>query len=407
MKGLSYAPSGGIVAAATCSLPEQIGSTRNWDYRYCWLRDATFTLLAFLNAGLTEEANSWQSWLMRVIAGSPEQLQTMYDVLGGRRLDEFELTHLPGYEGSRPVRVGNAAVSQLQLDIYGELADVMAQATKGGLPPPPRRTELREVILKHLETRWRVPDEGIWEIRGGARHFVHSKVMTWVAFDRAARAPGTSAAQRKHWRRVADQIHKDVCKKGVDSKGRYFVQHYGTDEVDAALLLLPLVGFLPVTDRRIKATVRQIEKQLMHKGLVRRYKTRTGVDGLPPGEGAFLACSFWLVDNYTMMGRRKDALRLFHRLRRLANDVGLYAEEYDPVAKRMLGNFPQAFSHVALINSALDLMEDARQQAEKEKRKKKLARSRKAVGKAKGGTGKAVPKKIGVKRTRKVKRGNR
>ncbi len=407
LKGLSYAPSGGIVAAATCSLPEQIGSTRNWDYRYCWLRDATFTLLAFLNAGLTEEANSWQSWLMRVIAGSPEQLQTMYDVLGGRRLDEFELTHLPGYEGSRPVRVGNAAVSQLQLDIYGELADVMAQATKGGLPPPPRRTELREVILKHLETRWRVPDEGIWEIRGGARHFVHSKVMTWVAFDRAARAPGTSAAQRKHWRRVADQIHKDVCKKGVDSKGRHFVQHYGTDEVDAALLLLPLVGFLPVTDRRIKATVRQIEKQLIHKGLVRRYKTRTGVDGLPPGEGAFLACSFWLVDNYTMMGRRKDALRLFHRLRRLANDVGLYAEEYDPVAKRMLGNFPQAFSHVALINSALDLMEDARQQAEKEKRKKRPAHSRKAVGKANGGTGKAVPKKTGVKRTRKVKRGNR
>ncbi|MCP5412710.1 MAG: glycoside hydrolase family 15 protein [Alphaproteobacteria bacterium] len=369
LKGLSYAPTGGIVAAATCSLPEQIGSTRNWDYRYCWLRDATFTLLALLNAGFTEEANVWQNWLLRVIAGAPEQLQTMYSVLGDRRLDEMTLDHLNGYEGSRPVRIGNAAVTQLQLDIYGELADVVAQAAKGGLPPAPRRTELREVILKHLESKWCEPDEGIWEIRGQSQHFVHSKVMTWVAFDRASRAPGTTAHQRRHWRSVARRIHKDICKKGVDSSGRYFVQHYGTDELDAAVLLLPLVGFLPPTDRRIKATVREIEKRLIHKGLVKRYETHSGVDGLPPGEGAFLACSFWLVDNYTLMGRRKDAMRLFNRLRRLSNDVGLYAEEYDPVAKRMLGNFPQAFSHVALINCALNLMVDAQERAQKTRKR--------------------------------------
>jgi GH15 family glucan-1,4-alpha-glucosidase len=368
LKGLSYAPSGGIVAAATCSLPEQIGSTRNWDYRYCWLRDATFTLLAFLNAGFTEEANIWQTWLLRVIAGSPEQLQTMYSVLGDRRLDEMELPHLAGYEASRPVRIGNAAATQLQLDIYGELADVVAQAAKGGLPPAPRRSELRQVILRHLEKNWCLPDEGIWEIRGKSQHFVHSKVMTWVAFDRASRAPGASARERAHWRSVARRIHRDICKKGVDPKRHNFVQHYGTENLDAALLLLPLVGFLPPTDRRIKATVREIEKRLICKGLVQRYETRTGVDGLPPGEGAFLACSFWLVDNYTLMGRRKDALKLFNRLKRLANDVGLYAEEYDPNAKRMLGNFPQAFSHVALINSALNLMVEGRERGRGKKK---------------------------------------
>ena len=361
LKGLSYAPSGGIVAAATCSLPEQIGGTRNWDYRYCWLRDATFTLLAFLNAGFTEEANVWQTWLLRVIAGAPEQLQTMYGVLGDRRLDEVELAHLIGYEGSRPVRVGNAAATQLQFDIYGELADVVAQAAKGGLPPAPRRRELRGLILRHLEKNWILPDEGIWEIRGQPQHFVHSKVMIWLAFDRASRAPGTTAQERAHWRSVARRIHRDICKKGVDPKRHNFVQHYGSEELDAALLLLPLVGFLPPADRRITATVREIEKRLVRKGLVRRYETGTGVDGLPPGEGAFLACSFWLVDNYILMRRRKDALKLFNRLTRLANDVGLYAEEYDPVAKRMLGNFPQAFSHVALINTALNLMIDGQE----------------------------------------------
>jgi len=343
LKGLSYAPSGGIVAAVTTSLPEEIGGARNWDYRYCWLRDATFILLAFLNAGYTEEANVWQHWLMRVIAGAPEQIQTMYSVRGDRRLDEVELSHLAGYEGSRPVRIGNAAAGQLQLDIFGELTDVMAQASAGGLPRAPRRSE---------------PDEGIWEIRGPARHFVHSKVMTWVAFDRTARAAGISPRERAHYQKMARDIHNEICAKGVDPERGCFVQAYGSPDMDASLLLLPLVGFLPASDKRIRATVREIEKRLMFKGLVLRYETASGVDGLPPGEGAFLACSFWLADNYRLMGRRKEALSLFSRLRRLANDVGLYAEEYDPRAKRMLGNFPQAFSHVALINTAIGLMTD-------------------------------------------------
>jgi GH15 family glucan-1,4-alpha-glucosidase len=356
LKGLAYEPTGGIVAAATTSLPEKIGGTRNWDYRYCWLRDATFTLLAFLNAGYVEEAASWQAWLMRVIAGAPEQIQTMYTVLGDKRLDELELPRLPGYENSRPVRIGNAAHSQLQLDIYGELADVGAQARAGGLPTSSRAKEIRRVFMGHLEKIWRKPDEGIWEIRGESRHFVHSKVMTWVAFDRASRSPGSTAQQRAHWKKVAREIHRDICKKGVDSKRGCFVQAYGSNHMDASLLLLPLVGFLPPSDPRIKATVREIEKRLLHKGLVQRYETETGVDGLPAGEGAFLACSFWLADNYALMGRRKEAMRLFNRLSRLANDVGLYAEEYDPDDKRMLGNFPQAFSHVALINSAINLM---------------------------------------------------
>ena len=356
LKGLSYAPTGGIVAAVTTSLPEKIGSTRNWDYRYCWLRDATFTLLAFLNAGYTEEAQVWLDWLMRVIAGAPDQIQTMYTVLGEKRLDEIELPHLPGYENSRPVRIGNAAHTQLQLDIYGELGDVAAQARAGGLPGTSRGKELRSVIMQHLEKIWTEPDEGIWEIRGEPRHFVYSKVMTWVAFDRASRAPDSSPQQKAHWKKMARRIHADICKKGLDEKRGCFVQYYGSDQLDASLLLLPLVGFLPASDPRIKKTVREIEKRLIVNGLVRRYETTTGVDGLPPGEGAFLACSFWLVDNYTLMGRRKDALRLFNRLRRLANDVGLYAEEYDPQARRMLGNFPQAFSHVALINTALNLM---------------------------------------------------
>lgn len=359
LKGLSYEPTGGIVAAVTTSLPEQIGSTRNWDYRYCWLRDATFTLLAFLNAGYTEEAASWQHWLMRVIAGAPEQIQTMYTVLGERRLDELELQHLPGYEGSKPVRIGNAAHSQLQLDIYGELADVGAQGRAGGLPPSPRGREIRQVFMDHLEKNWCLPDEGIWEIRGQRQHFVHSKVMTWVAFDRVSRAPEATVQQRAHWKKLAREIHRDICKNGVDKKRGCFVQAYGSTHMDASLLLLPLVGFLPASDRRIKATVREIEKRLIHKGLVWRYETGSGVDGLPPGEGAFLACSFWLADNYTLMGRRSEAMRLFRKLCRLANDVGLYAEEYDPDQKRMLGNFPQAFSHVALINTATSLMTNA------------------------------------------------
>jgi GH15 family glucan-1,4-alpha-glucosidase len=359
LKGLSYTPTGGIVAAATTSLPEKIGGPRNWDYRYCWLRDATFILLAFLNAGYTEEAAEWQQWLIRVIAGAPEQLQTMYTVLGEKRLDELELPHLAGYENSRPVRIGNAAHSQLQLDIYGELGDVGAQARAGGLPSSSRAREIRRVFMGHLEKIWRRPDEGIWEIRGEPQHFVHSKVMTWVAFDRASRTPNSTAQQRAHWKKLAGRIHGDICKNGVDRKLGCFVQAYGSRHMDASLLLLPLVGFLPPSDPRIKATVKQIEKRLLHKGLVQRYETETGVDGLPPGEGAFLACSFWLADNYALMGRRKESMRLFNRLSRLANDVGLFAEEYDPDDKRMLGNFPQAFSHVALINTAINLMTNA------------------------------------------------
>jgi GH15 family glucan-1,4-alpha-glucosidase len=356
LKSLSYAPTGGIVAAVTTSLPEKIGSTRNWDYRYCWLRDATFTLLAFLNAGYTEEAQVWQEWLMRVIAGAPDQIQTIYNVLGEKRLTEIELSLLPGYENSRPVRIGNAAHTQLQLDIYGELADVSAQGRAGGLPRSSRGKELRAVIMQHLEKVWCLPDEGIWEVRAAPQHFVYSKAMTWVAFDRASRAPDSTPQQKAHWKKMARRIHADICKKGVDEKHGCFVQYYGSEQMDASLLLLPLVGFLPASDPRIKKTVRQIEQRLIVRGLVQRYETTTGVDGLPPGEGAFLACSFWLADTYTLMGRRKDALRLFNRLRRLANDVGLYAEEYDPETRRMLGNFPQAFSHVALINTALNLM---------------------------------------------------
>jgi GH15 family glucan-1,4-alpha-glucosidase len=355
LKALSYRPTGGIVAAATTSLPEQIGGPRNWDYRYCWLRDATFTLLAFLNAGHIEEAHAWQEWLIRAIAGSPQQIQTLYGVAGERRLDEWEIPWLPGYEKSRPVRVGNAAALQLQLDIYGELADVMVRAHEGGLPLPPRRSELRRVTLGHLERIWAKPDEGIWEIRGEPRHFTHSKVMTWVAFDRARKNGGDHKKYLDRWKRIADTIRRQILKKGVDPKRNCFVQAYGSEHLDASLLLLPIVGFISPKDPRMKNTIREIEKRLMFHGLVMRYESDSGVDGLPPGEGAFLAGSFWLVDNYILQGRKRDAEKLYARLVKLANDVGLLAEEYDPRARRMLGNFPQAFSHVALVNSGINL----------------------------------------------------
>ncbi|HEY1615260.1 MAG TPA: glycoside hydrolase family 15 protein [Rhizomicrobium sp.] len=356
LKALSYRPTGGIVAAVTTSLPEQLGGPRNWDYRYCWLRDATFTLLAFLNAGYTEEAVAWQSWLMRAIAGSPEQIQTLYGVAGERRLDEWEIDWLPGYENSAPVRIGNAAAMQLQLDIYGELADVLTQARKGNLPMPPRRTEVRRVFLKHLERMWHKPDEGIWEIRGTPRHFTYSKAMAWVAFDRAAKASDAGKRDAAHWKKLADEIHKQVCREGVDPERNCFVQCYGSTRLDASLLLLPIVGFIPAHDPRMKNTIREIERRLILGGLVLRYETESAVDGLPPGEGAFLACSFWLVDNYLLLGRKKDAEKLYARLIRLANGLGLLAEEYDPRLRRMLGNFPQAFSHVALVNSGIGLM---------------------------------------------------
>ncbi|HEY6578195.1 MAG TPA: glycoside hydrolase family 15 protein, partial [Rhizomicrobium sp.] len=356
LKALSYRPTGGIVAALTTSLPEQIGGPRNWDYRYCWLRDATFTLLAFMNAGYMEEAVAWQNWLLRAIAGSPQQIQTLYGVAGERRLDEWTIPWLPGYEKSAPVRVGNAAALQLQLDIFGELTDVMTQARKGGLPIPPRRTEVRRVFLAHLERMWRKPDEGIWEIRGEPQHFTYSKVMTWVAFDRACKNGGDHKRRLDGWKRTAAAIRREILRKGVDPERKCFVQSYGSQRLDASLLLLPIVGFISAKDPRMKNTIREIEKRLMFGGLVLRYETESGLDGLPAGEGAFLACSFWLVDNYLLQGRRRDAERLYARLVKLANDVGLLAEEYDPRAKRMLGNFPQAFSHVALVNSGINLL---------------------------------------------------
>ncbi|GAB3759371.1 glycoside hydrolase family 15 protein [Ramlibacter monticola] len=358
LKGLSFRATGGIVAAPTTSLPEKLGGVRNWDYRYCWLRDAAFTLLALLNAGYTDEADDWQNWLLRAAAGSPDQLQIMYGVAGERDLPERELDWLTGHADSRPVRVGNAASDQMQLDIYGELADVIKHAALGGLAAAPRREELRVAFLKHLEKVWRLPDYGIWEIRGEPQHFVHSKVMAWVAFDRAwrARESAKNKSQRAHWKKLAAEVHADICRQGVDSARGCFVQAYGSQGLDAALLLLPIVGFLPPTDTRIEATVAEIERCLMAGGLVLRYQTASGVDNLPQGEGAFLPCSFWLVELYVLMGRQQEAVRLFERLLKCRNDVGLLSEEYDPRAKRMLGNFPQAFSHVALINSALCLL---------------------------------------------------
>ena len=358
LKALTYAPTGGIVAAATTSLPEQLGGVRNWDYRYCWLRDATFTILALMKLGYHDEARAWRDWFVRAIAGSPHQVQIMYGVGGERWLPELLLPWLPGYASSSPVRIGNAASDQMQIDVFGEIADAMFQAYKAGMEPLERGRALRPLILEYLAEAWRQPDEGIWEVRGGPQHFVHSKVMAWVAFDRAAHEVGEKAFHEpgQRWREIADEIHAEVCERGFDRDLNSFVQAYGSRRLDASLLLIPLVGFLPAGDPRIQGTLKAIENKLLFNDeFVLRCETDNSSDGLPPGEGAFLACSFWLADNYILQGRYEDAKRLFERLLARCNDVGLLAEELDPASGRMLGNFPQAYSHVGLINCALNL----------------------------------------------------
>jgi GH15 family glucan-1,4-alpha-glucosidase len=358
LKALTYAPTGGIVAAATTSLPERLGGVRNWDYRYCWLRDATFILMAFMHLGYYEEATAWHDWLLRAVAGLPHQIQIMYGVGGERRLSEQVLPWLPGYENSAPVRIGNDASQQLQLDVYGEVADAMFQAFKAGVVPSERSRAVRLVVLEYLSTAWRQPDEGLWEVRGGRQHFVHSKVMSWVAFDRAANedAAGVFDESGQRWREIADEIHAEICERGFDTDLNSFVQAYGSKRLDASLLLIPLVGFLPASDPRIQGTLRAVEDKLLIDGeFVLRYEGENTGDGLPEGEGAFLACSFWLIDNYILQGRQAEARKLFDRLLSRCNDVGLLAEEFDPLTGRMLGNFPQAYSHVGLINCALNL----------------------------------------------------
>lgn len=359
LKALTYAPTGGIVAAPTTSLPEHLGGVRNWDYRFCWLRDATFTLTSLIAAGYRDEAAAWRDWLLRSVAGDPSRLQILYGVAGERRLREHEIEWLPGYEGSRPVRVGNDAVGQIQLDVYGEIMDAMHHARRAGLRSDDYAWQVQRAMLEFLESNWEQPDEGIWEVRGPRRHFVHSKVLAWVAFDRAVKAVEQSglAGPVERWRAQREAIHREVLERGYDSGRATFTQFYGSRQLDASLLQIPLVGFLPPNDPRVIGTVRAVERELMHHGVVMRYSPEDAaeVDGLPGGEGAFLACSFWLVDNYYLQGRHAEARALFERLLALRNDLGLLAEEYDPVARRQLGNFPQAFSHLALVDAAFNL----------------------------------------------------
>ena len=362
LKALTFAPTGGIMAAATTSLPEQLGGVRNWDYRYCWIRDATFTLFSLMEAGYTEEAKAWSEWLLRAVAGDPSQLQIMYGAAGERGLPEIELRHLKGYEGSRPVRIGNAASEQFQLDVYGELMDAMHLARHVGLRTGANSWHLQLHVLEFVEKHWMEPDEGIWEIRGPRRHFTHSKVMAWVAVDRAVKAVEEFDLEGdlERWRTLRQEIFDDVCSKGFNAKRGTFTQYYGSDQLDASLLMIPLVGFLPAADPRVVGTVRAIQRELTYGGFVYRYHPTesVSVDGLPPGEGAFLPCTFWLVDCLHLMGEIEEARKLFHRLLELRNGLGLIAEEYDPKYRRLVGNFPQAFSHVALINSAQNLSPD-------------------------------------------------
>jgi len=354
LKALTYWPTGGIVAAPTTSLPEQLGGVRNWDYRFCWLRDATFTLNALLLTGFHKEATAWSEWLLRAVAGSPEYLQTLYTVTGERRIDEREIAHLPGYGGARPVRVGNAAAKQLQLDVYGEVMDMLHLARAAKLTLSPAAWNIQRVFLEFLESHWQDPDEGIWEIRGPRLQFTHSKVMAWVAYDRAVKDVESFGLEGpvERWREIRDAIHAQVCERAYDGNRGTFVQSYGSPNLDASLLLIPQVGFLPPDDPRVRGTIAAIEDELVVGGLVRRYSTATHVDALPEGEGTFLPCSFWLAMSLALVGRRADAEALFERLLALANDLGLLAEEYDPRGKRQLGNFPQALTHTALINTA-------------------------------------------------------
>ncbi|HEX2216290.1 MAG TPA: glycoside hydrolase family 15 protein [Xanthobacteraceae bacterium] len=357
LKALTYGPTGGIVAAPTTSLPEQLGGPRNWDYRFCWLRDATLTLLATMDAGYYEEAREWRDWLARATAGTPAQMQIMYGIAGEHRLTEWEVPWLSGYEGAKPVRIGNAAHNQLQLDVYGEVMDALHQARRGGLQASEHAWDLQRAVMEHVEKIWREPDEGIWEVRGPRRHFTYSKVMCWVAFDRMIKSaeefglPGPV----ERWKKLRAEIHDDVCANGFDRDLGSFVQSYGSKELDASLLLLPAVGFLPPQEPRMRGTVAAVERTLMVDGFVLRYDTARTDDGLPPGEGAFLACSFWLADAYVLQGRMDEAQRLFERLLTLRNDLGLLSQEYYPRARRLVGNFPQAFSHVALVNTAANL----------------------------------------------------
>jgi GH15 family glucan-1,4-alpha-glucosidase len=361
LKALTYQPTGGIVAAATTSLPEELGGVRNWDYRYCWLRDSTMTLHALMANGYMQEAKEWREWLVRAIAGSPADMQIMYGVAGERRLMEYELDWLPGYEGSPPVRVGNAAVDQFQLDVYGEVMDTLHTARQENLAPEAAAWAMQQGIMDFLEGAWREPDNGLWEMRGPRQHFTYSKVMAWVAFDRAVATLRNSPRLQgpiARWEAICDEIHDEVCSKAYDAELGSFVQAYGSKELDASLLLIPQLGFLPPTDKRVIGTVEAVERTLMSNGFVHRYRTQgegVGFDGLPGGEGAFLACTFWLADALCMIGRHQEGVETFERLLDLRNDVGLLSEEYDPVRKRQLGNVPQAFSHVPLVNTARNL----------------------------------------------------